>query len=644
MKGKYVIQVVPLIPLPVLRTQVFSYWHTEPLPAGTLVAIPFYFREIQGIVIRSHQKFDERGSIKLKNIKSVVEKEFLSENQVKLAQEIANHFFSPLGSVMKLMVPRVVKQRKKREKISKKTKASRKIEKEARKIAVSDKNKFLLMGNSKRRDKINFDLIGLYLKKNKQCLILVPEIFFAHNVYEKIQKGFSEEIALVHSRITKGQFYDQWQRIRSGDIKIVIATKQGIFLPFFDLGIIIVEEEQDISFKQWESMPRYHAVRGAEFLAELAGAKLVLESSTPSAESYHRADKKELELIKIEDDKNNFPKVEVVSLEKEKNNPDFPISQILYGYLAEAARNKKQAVLFVNRRGFSTRTICENCKRTLKCPACDRALVYSDELGQYKCLHCSHKMDLLSVCPSCGGSQFSHRGIGTQTVEKRIRKLFPSLQVARLDADALRSPAKYLQIFQKFSAGEIDVLVGTQSIIKGIASEKTELVGTISGRDFADGVEFNSRELALSRVFQAANLLGKNGSLVVQSFWNKNPLFDYLQNENLKKFYNYELEMRKKYSYPPFRKFVKLIYRDKMKKKVQVEMRKTFDLLQATGNNEIEIIAPYEPISLRKRGWYSEHILIKFDSGKNIRDLPIRSVIGGLRKGWSVDIDPVTIS
>jgi len=654
---KFIIQVAPIIPLPVLRTQVFSYWHSENISPGTLVSAPFYFRDIQGIVIKSEPKapIGALGS-KLKNIKSVIEANLLSENQIKLAQKIAEYYFAPLGSVLKLMVPKVVKQRDKNKKVSKISKKPGKSSDEAPEIINSKKNKFLLVGGGKKRDKINSDLIRECLKKNKQCLVLAPEIFFSHGVYEKLNAQFSEEIALIHSKITKGQYYSWWEKIKAGEIKIVIASKQGIFLPFSDLGLVIVQDEQDISFKQWESMPRYSGVRGAEFLADIASAKLVLESFAPSAETLHRAKNREIEIVKTKIDKSlpadatrqslqagDFPKVEIASLEKEKKNPDFPISGMLYSRLAEIVKNKKQAVVFVNRRGFSTRTMCENCKKVLKCPKCDRALIYSEEQSQYRCLHCAYKMDLFSACPSCGGHQFSHRGIGTQTVEKKIKRLFPAARVVRLDADAAKSLEKYREVLQNFSAGKIDILVGTQSAIKGIYSENIELSASISGRDFTDGIEFNSRALSISRLFYMANLLNENGILAIQSFFGGNPIFDYLEKSELKKYFVRELAVRKRFSYPPFCKFVKISYRDKSERKAAVETKKAFDLLRATSNNEIEIVGPYAPSSLWKRGMYARNILLKFDSRKNIGDLSVRSVIGALRKGWSVDVDPVSI-
>jgi len=648
---KFIIQVAPLVPLPAGRTQVFSYWHDEALPIGTLVSIPFYFREIEGIVTRVRDKTAQAGSFKLKNIRAVRETNFLSENQVELARRIAEYYFAPLGSVLKLMVPKIVKKKEKAKKISKKATKSGKIGEIALKILESSQTKFLLTGNAKQREKINADLIRAQLKKNKQSLILVPEIFFSQSVFDKLSAEFSEEIALIHSKITKGQYYEWWQKIKGGQTKIVIASKMGIFLPFSNLGLIVVQEEQDFSYKQSKAMPRYNGARGAEFLAKITSAKLVLESFAPSVESLYRTKKGDLEFIEAGwrlnlhygGSTSRFTKLEVIALEGEKKNADFPISKELYSRLAEVVNSKKQAVVFMNRRGFSTRTICENCKKPLKCPKCDLALVFSDEHSEYHCLHCAFKMDILSACPSCGGFQFTHRGIGTQTVEKKIKRLFPSARVVRLDADDLKSAVKYKTILQDFLAGTIDILVGTQAVIKGIYSENIALAASISGKDFADGVDFNSRSLALSRVFNMGNLLGENGILLVQSFFGGSPLFNFLEKRELKKYFSQELAMRKRLGYPPFRKLVKLVYRDKSEKKAASEAKKTFDLLLATGNNMIEAIGPYIPFSGQKKGIHTRNILLKCAPEKNISDLPIRAVIGGLGKGWSVDVDPISI-
>jgi primosomal protein N' (replication factor Y) len=640
---KYIIQVAPIIPLPILRTQVFSYWCDEDLPVGTLVTAPFYYREIRGIVLGSKKYIQKNSNLKLKDIRSIVEKKYLGENQIKLAEMISDYYFAPLGTILKIMVPSFAKARKtSKDKLHKPDKIKA-IGKVAHDIFKSDKKEFLLISDAAQRDEINLDLVRLCLKKNKQCLILAPEIFSSHAMFEKLKSAFSEEIALIHSRITKGQYYDCWQKIREGKIKIVVATKMGIFLPFFDLGLVVVTDEQDSSYKQSKAMPRYHAVKSAQYLAQISRAKIIFESSLPTPEIFQEAKSDHIEVIKPDDDKQKSRTLEIATFERNKRDSDFPISRALQDNLAAVLKEKKQAVIFVNRRGFSTRSFCENCKAVLKCPKCDKALVYSEENGKYYCLHCSYKMDLLNACPKCGGFQFSHRGVGTQTVEKRLKSIFPSAIISRFDADKAVSPVKYKKILEEFSKGKIDILIGTQSVVKGIYSSNVGLAASISALDFSDNADFQSRETALSRVFNVANLVGSSGKIVVQDFFSGSLVFKIFQEKNIEIFLDQELALRKRFSYPPFSKFVRISFRDKSAAKTKSETKKAFDLLQRASNNKIEIISPYGSEIRQKNGLYQQNILLKIDPESDLRRMSARSILGGLRKGWTVDVDPISL-
>ncbi len=643
MSKKYIIQVAPVIPLPVLRTQVFSYWHDEILPVGTLVLAPFYYREIKGIVIGVRKNTENVENIKLKNIRKVLEKNYLSKNQIQLAEMISGYYFSPLGSVLKLMVPKIVSLRKKRAGYGPRLNNTQKIGKTAVDIFKSARRNFLLISRTAKRDEVNIDLIRFCLEKNKQCFILAPEIFSSHGIFEKLKSVFGGEIALIHSRIAKGQYYDCWKKIRENRIKIIVATKMGIFLPFFNLGLIIVTDEQDSSYKQSEAMPRYHAVKAARYLAEISNAKIVLESSLPTPEIFQESKSGRIKQINSDADEKILPNIEIATFERKKGDNDFPISKTLRNCLKETLKEKKQVVVFVNRRGFSTRTFCENCKAVLKCPKCEKPLVYSEESGKYYCLHCSYKMDLLSACPKCGGFQFSHRGVGTQTVEKKLKNLFPSARISRFDADKAASPTRYKTILKEFSEGKIDILIGTQSAVKGIYSSNIGLAASISAFDFSDSVDFQSRALALSRVFNIANLINSSGKIVVQDFFSGSAVFKIFQEDNPKKFLDRELAFRKRFSYPPFRKFARITYRDKSAARTKSETKKIFDLLRRASNNKIEIVDPYGLETRRKNGLYQLNILLKLNPKDNIRDLSVRSVLGGLRKGWTVDVDPVKL-
>ena len=657
MKKNYVIQVAPLVRLPILKTQVFSYLRDKTLPIGTLVNIPFQRRIIQGIVVSSKKDFPRTDGIKLKKINSVIEEKMLPERQIELAKKLSNHYLSPLGIFLKLMIP---DQKSKIKKVmpsllpkakacpkSKLKKGFLKIklpDSEEAKIVLNSKNKkILVIGSAGERLNLNLSLVSRITRIRKQCLVLVPEIYYSREVQRKFQEYFpDEETALVHGRISKGQFFDLWKKIREGKIKIIVATKLGVLLPFSKLGLVIVEEEQDISHKQWNMNPRYSAVRAAEILAGLWDAKMVFGSFSPSVETFWKAEKEKWRVLNMEKSAREEKKTEIVDLYQERNDPDFPVSKKLYEGISRALDGKKKILLLAKRRGYSTFSVCQNCKSILKCSQCDRPVVYFEDSHRYRCLHCPFRSDLFSFCPNCGGFQFSHFGIGTQLVERKIKRLFPSARVIRLDIDNVKSVKKYDEFREKLKNGEIDIIIGTQIALKLGGFFDFDLVGIISAQEHLHLADFNSMEQALSSFRQAKNLVKETGRFLVQTFSPKEEVLDYLNSKSYRDFYKNEIKLRKKLFYPPFSEIVKLSYRDNLKKKVKKETEKIFDLLAAAGDNEIEVSEPYEPPASKKRGYFYKNILIKIPRGKRLEKLPLYPIIGGLGKSWMIDIDPIS--
>ncbi len=645
MKKNFIIQVAPLVRLPILRTQVFSYLYNRPLPAGTLVNIPFYRRILQGIVVSSKKQFPRTGGIKLKKINSVVEEKMLSEWQIELAKKLAKHYLSPLGIFLKLMTPeKILNIKKKKEKIRKIFNKNKFSYSEESKILLNDKNKkILVVGSAGKRLNLNLSLVSRIMRTRKQCLVLVPEIYYSYEMQRKFQEYFpDEEIALVHGRISKGQFFDLWKKIREGKMKIVVATKLGVLLPFSKLGLVIVEEEQDISHKQWNMNPRYSAVKAAEILAGLRDAKIVFGSFNPSVETFWKAEKEKWQVLNMEKSAGEEKKTEIVDLHQERNNPDFPVSKKLYEGISRVLDEKKKILLLAKRRGYSTFSVCQNCKSILKCSQCDRPVVYFEDSQSYRCLHCPFRSDLFSFCSNCGGFQFSHLGIGTQLVERKIKRLFPSARVTRLDADSVRVVKKYGEFSEKLRNRKIDIVIGTQIAMKLGGFFDFDLVGIISAQEHLHLADFNSMEQALSSFRQAGNLVKKTGRFLVQTFSPKEKVLDYLNLKSYRDFYKNEIKLRKKLFYPPFSGIVKLSYRDNSKKRTEKEAKEAFDLLAAAGNNEIEVSEPYEPAAPKKRGYFYKNILIKVPRGKGLEKLPLYPIIGGLGKGWAVDVDPIS--
>jgi primosomal protein N' (replication factor Y) (superfamily II helicase) len=638
-KQDYIIQIAPITPLPVFKTQVYSYLSEDLLKKGTLVSVPFYRRQIEGIVISSAPYFSHVGSFELKKIAKVIEPSFLGEKQIDLAYFISQYYLAPLGVVLKSMIPKRVAHRPAKNIDGKEE--PKKMKEEKNKNAF-DSRTAVIFGPKEKRKGYLISLIKEIVRSKKQCLVLVPEIFHAYELSEQLGNIFSEkEIVLIHSKIAKGKLYRDWKKIKKNEIKIIISTKIGVFLPFFDLGAIIVLEPQDVSHKQSEAMPRFNAVEAAEFLAKSHGARMIYSGSVLSVKNYLASKNGKCETVDFRKTARG-PKVEVVNLAFEKRKADLPISELLYGYLARAIKLKKQSLIIANRKGLSTFSKCQSCGQILKCPKCKKALVYFEEHSQYRCLHCSHKTDLLSSCPSCGGFQFSHHGIGIQMVEKKLKRLFPSISIERLDSDVMKSAKKYKRVKNDFESGKISVLVGTQIAARENFGKNLSLVGIVAAHDFLNLPDFSSREKALSTFFQAKDLLDRSGAFVVQTFISNDPVIRYIGGEDQENFFESEICFRKKMGYPPFVKLVKLIYRGNSKKSAEVEAKKIFDCLAVESDNKIDVSEPYKALASGKRGMFAMNILIKIPPDKDISELSVFPVIRGLKKGWAIDIDPVS--
>ena len=645
MKDKdYLVQVAPLLRLPIGRTQVFSYLSPKPIKSGTLVKIPFHNRLISGIVMESQENFSRKSNFHIKEVKQIGE-EMLFQKQLELAKKVANFYLAPLGIILKIMVPSVAKKGKR--KLASFLKGN-KLEnnKRAKKILELKDKEIALIGTKQERDEIIFLAMQKAFEENRQFLYLASEIFPAATFFEKLKKYLPEnEIALIHSSTPPGEFFHIWKSLKDKKIKIIVATKIGLFLPFSELDTIAIEESGDISHKQWDMNPRYNALPVARFLAEIHKAKLLHSNSAPSVEIWKKKEEKTLRIINLEAENASPYELKIANIFSEKKSPDFPIGKELFETLSNVLNEKGKSLLVVNRRGFSSYSICQSCKTVLRCPNCDRALVYFEEKEKYKCLHCRHEMNLLSSCPSCGACRFSHQGIGIQLVEKKIKRLFPSARVLRLDSDISKLKKGSAQILQDLAKKNFDILIGTQIALKIGSLNSFGLVAFPSFDELESIPDFNTRELAFALLSQAKSLLEKRGVLLIQTAYSGNPLLKLFPSEKKEEFFEKELRERKKTNNPPFSRIVKLFYRHPNKKKVEKETQKVFDLLQKfadNDNNIIDINEPYEPLIAKKRGYYYKNILIKTKREAEIQKLSILPILSKLKKGWGIDLDPVS--
>jgi primosomal protein N' (replication factor Y) len=690
---KFIVDVAPIARLPLSRQQFFSYLSDNDLPAGSLVSIPLFNREIQGVVLDSRPDTERDNGYKLKNVSAVLEENFLTKGQLMLAQQLSSHYLTSLGVVLKHFLPKRVTARSTTQhtiyKIQKEAKITLTQEQintvntisETKKLMPKKLNAYLLHGPaSSGKTEVYIHSILKLKEKNpdKQFLILLPELTLTPQALERYGAYFDKkEIALLHSKLGKGEFYQTWKRIATGEAKIIIATRIGIFAPFQDLGAIFVDEEQDMSFKQWDMNPRYDARQGGEFLAENFNAPIVFGSATPRIESYYKTTTGEYTLLKLPTLPESImgrakttPDIEVVDMRKEtwtdfagKKTPNHSLlSMRLQAEISYALSQKLQTILFVNHQGMSTFSVCSNCKAVLKCPKCERALIYN-ESGGYNCLHCNFKESIVPSCKACGSLTFQNIGIGTQLVEKEVKKLFGSARISRLDSTSAKKPGALNEIFENFAQGNIDVLIGTQMITKGWDNPRVELVAIIDSDSLFTNPDFLTDEKAFANILQVAGRTGRVGTpypghVIIQTFDPLRRILQKIATRDSKSFYEKEIELREDLRLPPFGKLIKLSFKDAEKTKVEKEVQAVYEKISEILSNTkgISATAPYDPLISKIRGKFIQQIILKTGTGKNslpeanalqseaVWPAELIKILSSLSTNWSIDVDPIQIA
>jgi primosomal protein N' (replication factor Y) (superfamily II helicase) len=667
---KNIIDVVPLTRLPLNKNQSFSYLCDQKLTAGTLVSIPLFHRNVEGIVTGNRPDFHRLGNIELKKIEKIMEESFLTEYQLRLASFISDYYLAPLGIVLKSFVPKRIKLRNaKRLTQNVRDKKSITLTKEqalavskitknnSKFIRHSEQNsKFLLYGPaSSGKTEVYIHSIMNLKKRNPdtQSLVLLPELTLTPQALERYGGYFKpEEVAVLHSKISKGQFYSNWQKIKSGKAKIIIGSRIAVLAPFKKLALIVVDEEQDISFKQWDMSPRYDARAAAERLSKLHGTPIVFGSATPRVESVYKAQKKEYQLLKLPILKLASVKllssnIELIDMKKERWIKNYsPISKKLQSEVAYALKNKLQIILLINRQGMSTFSICTDCKTVLRCSRCERALIY-DNSGTYRCVHCAFKTSITPECSKCKGLSFTNIGLGTQKIEREIKNLFPSARVARADSQSMKARNAQEVLYENFKQGAIDILIGTQMISKGWDLPNVALIGIIDGDAMLSMPDFSTEERAYQNIIQVSGRVSRLGAkfpgqILLQTFNPEQKFFKTIADKDFSVFYEKELKERKNLNLPPFGKLIKLIFQDYDFRKASLEANCVFNILEEKADRNVQIFEPQNAFLPNIRGRFRKQIIIKIKDGPEIPE-KIRKILISLSHGWIIDIDPISI-
>ena len=425
--------------------------------------------------------------------------------------------------------------------------------------SIKETGEYLLFGvTGSGKTEIYLQLIEKALKANKSSIMLVPEISLTPQTVDRfIARLGEEQIAVLHSKLSAGERFDQWNKIKDGRAKIIIGARSAIFAPAVNLGLIIIDEEHDESYKS-EMTPRYDAKEVASFLAKQKGIPLVLGSATPDMNSYYKAQKGEITLLTLTKRANNasLPQVEIIDLRNElANGNKSMISKKLQEEIEKNLLVKKQTILFLNRRGFSTFIMCRDCGYTVKCKRCNITMTYHKNENKLKCHYCGYEENIVTECPDCHSKNIKYFGAGTQRLEDEVKSLFPDATTIRMDVDTVSKKNSHEEILDKFRNENIDILIGTQMVVKGHHFPNVTLVGVIAADSSLNLGDFKANEKTFQTLTQVAGRAGRGeyeGRVIVQTYNPDNYAIEYSKIQDYSLFYNTEIELRKQLKYPPF--------------------------------------------------------------------------------------------
>ena len=517
---------------------------------------------------------------------------------------------------------------------------------------------FLLHGvTGSGKTEVYMQAMADVLGKGKSVIVLVPEISLTPQTASRFVGRFGERVALLHSRLSDGERYDQWHRIQKGDASIVIGPRSAIFAPVQKLGMLIIDEEHSDSYKS-DTAPRYHAREVAQKRSELANCPIVLGSATPSLESFHHAQNRSYQLLNLPDRvfDRKMPTVHIVDMRSELKKGNRTIfSDLLRSSIETSLVRQEQIILFLNRRGHSTYVFCRNCGYVEQCDNCSISLTYHRQTQQLTCHHCGCTRATHQVCPQCGSEAIRFFGAGTEAVEQETRKAFPNARLMRFDADSTARKNAHQQILEAFRQQKIDILIGTQMVSKGLDFPNVTLVGVIAADTALNLPDFRASEQTFSLLTQVAGRSGRadlEGQVILQTYMPEHYCIKSAQQHDYIGFYAEEVEARGALRYPPFSHVATLLLRGKDEKEVREgahAAREQLEIWQTdTEPTTVEILGPAPAPLTKIEGKFRWHLLLRSTHPKKMGQLlkrftdePPSTISKAIE--FIVDIDPTNI-
>jgi len=515
---------------------------------------------------------------------------------------------------------------------------------------------YLLHGvTSSGKTEVYIKLIDEVVRSGRQALFLLPEIALTAQIINRLRKYFGEKVGIYHSRFSMNERTEVWQRTLTGSYQVLLGARSAVFLPFKDLSLIIIDEEHDSSYKQYEPAPRYHARDAALYLARLWNARTVLGSATPSVESYFNARTGKYGLATLTKRYGGFslPEVTCVDMKEafRQGQVKGHFSSTLLQAIEEALSQHRQVILFQNRRGFSLRLECDNCHEVPHCVHCDVSLVYHKATNSLRCHYCGYSIPVPGECPACHSTHLKMTGVGTERIEEDLQIMFPEARVARMDLDSTLQKNQYLELLNDFEQRKIDILVGTQMVTKGLDFEHVSVVGIVNADNIINYPSFRSYEHAFQQMTQVSGRAGRHGAggkVILQTYNPHHQVIENVMKADYMALYEEQIQERRIFLYPPYYRLIEIT----LKHRDPEVLNGAADWMaqQLRGVFAARVMGPEYPLVSRIRGLYLKTVTLRFEKSEAISDAKrvILQIGDDLTKqeGWSGvsvihDVDPM---
>ena len=485
-------------------------------------------------------------------------------------------------------------------------------------ILANPNGKFLLFGvTGSGKTEIFLQLVEKVINEGKDAIILVPEISLTPQTIERFSGRFKEKIAIIHSRLTPKEKFNQWMMIKNGEVKIAIGARSAIFAPFKNLGAIIIDEEHDNSYISAKD-PKYHTREIAKFRANYHGCNLIMASATPSIETMKEVKDGKLGLLELKSRVNKImPKISLIDMREELKNSNYSMLSIeLQNEITRNLKNGEQTILFLNKIGHDSFTFCRACGYVVKCEACDVAMTYHKRVDKLVCHYCGRTKTQVRVCPNCHSKKIKEFGAGTEKLEEEVRAIFPEANILRMDSMVATNKARYDHMYESMKNGNIDILLGTQMIAKGLDFDNVTLVGIISADLSLNVGDFSAQETCFQLLTQVAGRAGRShkpGRAIIQTYKPENFVIQAVKANDYESFFESELKIRKAFSYPPYKNIItiKIVNEDRIKT-IDISKEYTNELRNEMKSLiDVEIIGPNPCKISRINNKYRYNILVK---------------------------------